>query len=135
MDELVAWYRQQLDEAEKVAKAAERKAGMDWRRTGDGLYNESDPGRMPGPFLFDESTGEEVLDHIARHDPAAVLADIAAKRAVLLLCEAALVNASATSPSSFVRGQGDGYQEAMTEAVRYLARAYRHRPGWRQEWE
>lgn len=55
-------------------------------------------------------------------DPKTVLADIEAKRAVLDLLD-------------LTAGPHDPATGVLREAIRTLARAYRHRPGWRAEWE
>lgn len=132
MDELVAWYRQQLDDDERAAKAAGRRrwtsdTQITTTRDDAGVWvlgEDGDPVAV-ARHAFDES-GESVSPHdtgghIARHDPAAVLADVEAKRAVLELCVT-------ETPDT-------GGRPLALRTVRLLARAYRHRPGWKTEWE
>lgn len=76
----------QLDEREAAAKRAIKAAdGEIWRVSDSGLYPEDNPSQHPGPFLADVYgfTDPGYGDHIARHDPAWALRDIAAKRATL----------------------------------------------------
>lgn len=84
---LVEFLRARLDEDEQVARAAADRTGEQWRASAPGLYNESDPSNHPGPF----ATGawgdleDDVAEHIARHDPARVLAEVAVKRRIVEL--------------------------------------------------
>lgn len=142
MDNLVVWLRQQLEDDEKTAKAVRR---LNWQsdnrimadRDGAGVWVLGDDG---DPVLIAQFATAEDGDGIdprtiaafsARHDPAAVLADVEAKRAVLDEYESAVrfyaENASPMTPDVETRGLGT--------AIQMLARAYRHRPGWKQEWE
>ncbi|WP_435112373.1 DUF6221 family protein [Nocardiopsis synnemataformans] len=134
MDDLIAWLRQQLDDDERAARAVPVNEHCVPPAHWSVSTYDPDKGRVVMGTADDFALPTpEHAQYVARFDPAAVLADIAAKRAVLLVCSASLVSTVPTS--SFVRGQDDGYREAMTEAVRYLASAYRHRPGWKNEWE
>jgi hypothetical protein len=58
--------------------------------------------------------------HIARWDPARVLAEVEAKRRILDM----------VVPGNYY----GGYGEAYLDAVRELAQPYAGRPGWREEW-
>lgn len=67
--------------------------------------------------------------HIARHDPARVLADVAAKRAIVARCEHAV--------KSFDRypNAGNGMAvHALTDVLRALAQVYSSHPDFRAEW-
>lgn len=70
--------------------------------------------------------------HIVRHDPARVLREVAAKRAILQR----YVRASEVPPSvaGYVRGQDSGYTEACLDALRDLASAWSDHPEYRTEW-
>jgi hypothetical protein len=75
--DLVAFLRERLDEDEAIARAAEGDPVFD----GTGIVIERNrargfPDRIAGLI-------SPVATHIARHDPARVLADIAAKRAIV----------------------------------------------------
>ena len=70
--------------------------------------------------------------HIARHDPARVLREVADKRRLIERYERAA--AVPESVSSFVRGQDDGYREACLDATRDAAAVHSGHPGYREEW-
>lgn len=104
-----AWLLGQVDEDERIAQAAPRR---DWTVY---LAGDSDTGEL---------TEQRVLDHVARHDPARVLAEVAAKRAILDLHD-----------------QGDKADEcAICFAVwpcgtlRALATVYADRDGYDERW-
>lgn len=90
-----------------------------------------------GPLLHLVIDGEEVTPQVARHlarfDPARVLRDVAAKRAVITRYERAA--ALPESTSGFVRGQDDGYQQACLDAVKDAAAVWSDHPEYRQEWK
>lgn len=70
--------------------------------------------------------------HIARHDPARVLREVAAKRAIMKR----YVRATEVPPSvaGYIRGQDSGYAEACLDALRDLATAWADHPDYRTEW-
>lgn len=68
-----------------------------------------------------------VAGHIARWDPAHVLAEVGAKRRILDEFEAA--DAAAEFPNL-----DGGRAEGLGRAVRLLALSYADRPGYREEW-
>jgi hypothetical protein len=131
--EFVAWLREQIDEDERVALAAawsSRRVGDNrptWQRSG--INSVEDAGG--GLVVHGDGTppSDSQADHIARHDPARVLAEVAAKRAILDLHE--------PYESERVGGQScwacnrDGWP---CETVRLLAQPFAGRPGWREEW-
>jgi hypothetical protein len=88
MSDLVAFYAARLDEDEATAKAAADP---------DPVWTQPDPERYPGKI--EDSVGVVVYDegcptsdqaaHIARHDPARVLREVEAKRAILANYDAA----------------------------------------------
>lgn len=93
MDELIAWLRQQLDEDERVARAATEGASGRWRRitngTGGGVSYDDGPDDWPvwstnGVVVYDEGfPTKPQAEHIARWDPARVLREVEAKRLIL----------------------------------------------------
>lgn len=107
VDELITWLRAQLDDDERVARAA-------W----------------PDCTPDDPRASDEDIRHIARWDPARVLAEVEAKRRILDLAPAAVMRALGTQDPDF----RDGYLDAHEEAVKLLAQPYAGRPGWREEW-
>lgn len=134
MDDLITWLRAQLDDDERIALAAADQfggqGGQHWAVNPERPEVVSAPtvghGRGVFAVVYPATTnwGEPVeLEHVARHDPARVLADIAAKRRILAAHEKWC----------------DGYCEAGFDAahmwsIKALASAYDARPGYREEW-
>jgi hypothetical protein len=105
VDELIAFVRAALDEDERVALACPDKT---WPQIGNGAGAE----------------------HIARWDPARVLAEVEAKRRIL--------DEHDPSPTTKTccptcRDYDEPIQ-APCPTVRLLAQPYADRPGWREEW-
>jgi hypothetical protein len=117
-DDLVMWLRAQLDNDERVARAAldpKHRGEWVWRkdsrttvRTGDGVPIE------PAP------AGVERGPHIARWHPARVLAEVDAKRRLL---DAAMLELA-----------DDPDDEAAAWTIQVLALPYADQPGWQEEW-
>lgn len=125
MDELVKWLTAQLDADEPAARHAYGsnwdtdhgdEAGIEWVITEDMHLCEGDAASM---------------QHIARHDPAAVLADIASKRGIIASCTAVLaeLNDERRSDRDYY-GAGD----LADKTLRLLALRYAGRDGYREEW-
>ncbi|WP_422744313.1 DUF6221 family protein [Micromonospora sp. WMMD754] len=101
VDDLVTWMRQQLDDDERAARA--------WLPLGN-------------PAAADR-------EHIARHDPARVLAEVDAKRRVIDVLRGFEPNDEwSTQPDMGLR------QNNAAGALRALALPYADRPGYRDEW-
>lgn len=82
---LIWWLRRQLDEAEQLATNGRALSGERWTAL------EITPRHVTWEVMgvsrkVAEMSGWEAR-HIARHDPASVLADVAAKRRTVDLCE------------------------------------------------
>lgn len=142
MTELADWLRQQLDEDERVAREA--SAGP-WR------YDPTKHHREPGTVRFSEgvftgpagqdatcvaTTGETDdpqsmadAEHIARWDPARVLAEIEAKRRILDDRDEAVAHAARDFDMVL-----EGNADALNGVVRLLAQPYAGQPGWREDW-
>lgn len=131
MNELVRWLGEQLDEDERIARAAghEHVAPAPWRGeswddavlNGDGLVDAKGDG-------IAVVKGERVRDHLVRHDPARVLREIDAKRRIL--AEHAL-NGWVCSTCD----DGEVPPQAFPcPTLRLLALPYADRPGYRAEW-
>lgn len=138
-DDLVTWLRTQLDDDAAVANSATSGPWNNDDRLArdavfapaiDGFIVDCDYGRM-GPFAIHNAT------HIARWDPARVLAEVEAKRKILDL--------HAHYPVSFGEGFGCGIcawdgrlgelaNEQWCATVRLLALPFASRPGYREEW-
>lgn len=94
MDELVQFLRARLDEDERIAKAAtpgpwlvNDESFIETIYARDGHTAVVAGGRWGGEAPVFES--DEDATHIARHDPARVLAEVEAKRRLLLWAESA----------------------------------------------
>lgn len=122
VDELIAFVRQQLDEDERVARAAVELA---WASGGSGQWSTDSSGiidsavEVAPQVLVDEGVPtSEQIEHITRWDPARVLAEVEAKRRIL-------------DAASDLQEREGRYAE---DFVRALAQPYAGQPGWREEW-
>lgn len=80
MTGLVEFLTARLDEDERIARAATERAP--WSHNADDYWMIT--GTDGDVVVYDESAPTDAeAAHIARHDPARVLADVAAKRAIL----------------------------------------------------
>lgn len=68
----------------------------------------------------------------ARHDPARVLREVEAKRAMIARYERAA--ALPASVVSFTHGQDDGYAQACLDAIRDAVAIWSDHPDYRQGW-
>jgi Family of unknown function (DUF6221) len=123
MSELVEWYRAQLAEDARVAQAAIEPDQMHpW---GDRALERLTPEQWPDEVrgLLGGTWGE----HCARQDPARVLREVAAKRAIV------------DRYGEFDEDSGDDcescWAQGLGEAVQHLASVYADRPGYREEWK
>ncbi|MBT2385616.1 DUF6221 family protein [Streptomyces sp. ISL-11] len=134
---LVAFLRARLDEDEQTARAAQpapwvrhdHVAGVhandatDERPYGSAV---ADCRRVPGGY------GVTNAEHIVRHQPARVLADVAARRAVLDLYEEP--EASDALPDSVNRFTSSIQRHVIGEVLPHLALPYADHPDYREEW-
>lgn len=133
MDDLVTWLRAQLDEDERVARSA-TSAPWTAKRADRSVYAQETSVVMGGhdggwyvvPCDMESGEGAESGDaqHIARWDPARVLAEVEAKRRILGLW---------SDGADFPDFSG-GYQAAAEDAISAMAQPYAGREGWREEW-
>jgi hypothetical protein len=105
-NEIVRWLTGVLDEVERTARAA---PGCHWLDSDEWVITED-------AHIFGEGDPAAVV-HIAMHDPAAVLADVAVKRELL---------------ASIEHGIAD--EGLAQHQLRLLASAYASWPGHREEW-
>jgi hypothetical protein len=117
--DLANWLTAVWDEEERLAK----KAGGDRWIIDGSIVHENRPHEDVVDWVYDEAD-----EHIAYHDPASVLARIAADRKILA---AWLYLAEGTGPLS---DELAGQLKAYGWAVQYIAEAHRDRPGFRSEW-
>ncbi|MFF7550912.1 DUF6221 family protein [Streptomyces canus] len=149
MDELVRWLGEQLDEDERIARAAISVVGdvpgaANWR-FGNAFTDEGGtywqittrtpdiegfgPVELVGSGMSGGGAHEpEIARHAVEHDPARVLAEIDAKRQLLT------AYAHAADRDVNEVEYAHGYANALGEAVRLLALPYASRPGYREEW-
>lgn len=147
MDDLVAWLRAQLDEDERVALAwpEDRRS---WKSVGDRHLRYAS-GSGEAAIAVDVSGRQfewweqiwvrratpDQGEHIVRHDPARVLADVAAKRAIVDEHEAQYPDTSyAYCRVCHVYDLVHDAMPAPCRTLRLLATAYAGQPGWRAEW-
>jgi hypothetical protein len=120
MSDLVEFLRERLDEDDEAALDMHAR---DWTLTGRDI--------MTAGFVIAEASSDFTAHHIARHDPARVLREVAAKRAIL-------------AGHSTVTGwnwpdQSDGsvqmdYVEALRRTLRHLAAVYSDHPDYDEAW-
>lgn len=133
MDDLVTWLKAQLDDDERVARAAAGGRPV-WTLDAapDGTWYVD-----PGPDA-DDIGGinlHEPAEHIARWDPKRVLAEIQAKRQLLDLHHVCCDSTWCTNKGCATCGSKDGGFNAWPcTTLRALAQPYASRDGWREEW-
>lgn len=162
MTDLTDWLRQQIDEDERVANAATPGPWRwgDWSSNFGTLEQERNTlERAPGYGEFPvirqrDDEADEVLRlldpleiagddypanaaHIARHDPARVLREVAAKRAIVedyLLVVANGAIEDATQPDEVRAAARDLIVKTLRVALLRLASVYADRPGYDESW-
>lgn len=131
-----------LDDDEAYARNAFRphgdegpKNGPEWREIWSGTVECGPGGEHIATF------DSQLSRHIERHDPARVLREVAAKRAILKQYQAALTaNQIGTRPggihsiSSRIRAEDEAALDVLSRAVAHLAAAYADHPDYREEW-
>ena len=158
-DELVRWLREQLDEDERIAKAAASVApvlGAENWRSREGMPEEgfrywcittTPPDHtvttveLAGSGRSGGGVHEEaVAQHIAAHDPARVLREIDVKRRVLEIHR--VIGGWEDEDGQDIGlgcnecGHSAEYSDrgGWCDTVRLLALPYADRPGYREEW-
>jgi hypothetical protein len=152
MNDLIAWLHAQLDEDERIAHEATPGSWIDQGQNPDG-QNFVGNDRL----LIDvESHDDHDIDltrqcadaaHVARHNPERVLAEVAAKRAVLdcwrnwrvqyeVMADMRARSLSPTKPApTDSENRAMDYSDALWMAVERLAASYADQPGYRDEWK
>ena len=137
MDDLVRWLAEQLDEDERIARAATSGPWtLDDESYPETVYSAAKVdvvagGRWGGEASVFESTAD--AQHIVRHDPARVLREIDAKRKLLALHEPGETEYVDGDVCMVCSERGEGpYYPCVT--LRLLALPYADRPGYRDEW-
>jgi Family of unknown function (DUF6221) len=140
---LAGFLAARLDEDEAVARATSRPAWREWYVEpwydggfqADGRTMRADVGGMRGGGLF---TGQGALDtvladHIARHDPARVLREVEAKRAILARYEDCLIRMEDPEyPNAVARDQAREYEDFVLPD---LASAWAGHPDYDEAWK
>jgi hypothetical protein len=120
MDELIAFLRAQLDEDEQVA----RYSGEPRRWSVGECVSADEPGETEWEittedgFVHTRTRGNMRANHIVRHDPARMLAEVDAKRRTLIRCEEEML-------SGIPR-----LVHFCEQTLREMARPYAERPGY-----
>lgn len=143
-EDLVAFLRARLDEDEQAACAAALQVAERAVAPAYAAEHVESGGKWSvHPWLFggrvEASVGPGAArveiatlanEHIARHDPARVLTEVAAKRALVDdYAEVAELDTEDAEPE-FAYGRAAG----LGIAVRLIAAAYADRPGYKAEW-
>jgi hypothetical protein len=133
MTDLVAWLRAQLDDDERVARAATPGPWETYVAAHDVVVQNARRDRLIyETSLDDQREQQQAADgvFVAANSPDRILAEVAAKRAILAEYDAARVNLD-RHPTDLA---GKGWLLATVRARRLLAAPYADRPGYRQEW-
>jgi hypothetical protein len=146
-DDLIEFLNARLDEAETVAMAATGTAWA-WEATGDkdnswavGHVEDEDGRPLSGEIehgqgiVIDgvcESINGHIpdADHIARHDPARALREVAAKRAMLSM----FLDAFGNRLNMAIYGAVGGFTMNGDWVLRQMAAVYSDHPDYRKEW-
>lgn len=127
MDDLVQWLRAQLDEDERIARAA---GGASWEElpVSGWVHTSALPDTEWQPPGYDHHVASAPLPvdqaHAVEHDPARVLREIDAARVLL------------TQYDALKSGMPDDMTGvfALETAIRAKASVYTDRSGYREEW-
>lgn len=134
-DDIAAWLTAIWDEDARIAKAAAAQhPGPEW------ILSEDVVGAAHGGYVacgpYGGDVGEEIGSHIVAHDPASVLARIAADREILTehtrnagRCDTCITDVWVEYGDSVV-----GHHESYCPTVRYLAVPHASRPGYQEAW-
>jgi hypothetical protein len=135
--ELVDFLRARLAEDERVARAVPADLGHSWSDPGPWVMAGSGGGReaevAKAADALEMPLAEAVAHHIARHDPARVLAEVEAKRRIL-------DDVLPTMQADELRIAGewgvgsDPVREASDDLLSLLALPYADHPDYRDEW-
>jgi Ser-tRNA(Ala) deacylase AlaX len=121
VNELLDFLRAQLDEDEQIAREGIPFGTGQWQAEDSGLIRDSEGGCV---VHDDGEQDRATAEHIARHDPARVLAEVDAKRRILDRWEAS--QDDNLPPEALI---------ALDEVVKVLALPHADRPGYRESWK
>ena len=112
--EVVDFIRRQLDADERSAMIAAGPIGYNWQADGGSVFAEH-----PTDEIVDYAG--QAAEHIAVHDPARVLRQVAAMRAIVDACE-------------YTLDYEDYGWPLARDVLRHLATIYADRDGYQPEW-
>lgn len=132
MDDLTAFITARLDEDEAMANAVANAAARSvWTSSGAHVFAAAKPGRPEVPITGYLPDG--MADHIARHDPARVLREVAARRRTLER------HRNCGHGVGYCDDGGHGWYDdargALCNEKLDLAAAWSDHPDYREEWK
>ena len=130
MSDLVQFLLNRIAEDETAARAA---SGDRWDRLREGAPKFRKVVAW-GLTPIGAMNAQQDADHIARHDPARVLAECEAKRRIVAQYQGATL-ARDNNQGTIARLLGDTIVETLTELLPLLALPYADHPDYRQEWK
>ena len=126
MDDLSRWLGEQLDEDERIARAA---TPGPWEQAPERVGFLASAEYWYVVDCSGTATARENAEHVAEWDPARVLREIDAKRQ-LIADYVESEQALSSAPDMWDVGRVEG----LRIALRLLALPYADRPGYREEW-
>jgi hypothetical protein len=137
--DLAAWLTEIWDEEERLAKAAaEQYPGQEWNMGADDVVG-AERGGYVACGAYGGGISEEIGAHIVAHDPASVLARVAADRKILELHmpSSELCFWTNMSPETHEDYGRDCFPDGtfVCETLRLLAWPYADRADYREEWK
>lgn len=146
MGELAEWLGQQLDEDERAARRMEEHFPSPWELSDRGWMAHAvadgpafrEVVRLEQWHGMPEDVGlGQLIEHVARHDPARVLREVDAKRQILGLHTPFRVDGD-PGPGCNTCSWRDDMEDLQViwpcSTLRLLALPYAGRPGYRDEW-
>jgi hypothetical protein len=119
--ELIEWLREQLDADERIALAVEAKRPGPWEVDGVAIISATRKAEKGWDYdVFNDIWNDEAAALVVAWDPARVLAEVKAKRAILDGYEASY-------------RQSDDYP-GWEGAMYAIAQVFTGREGWQPEW-
>jgi hypothetical protein len=134
---LAEWFLTQLDEDERVTRAAPRGP---WSMDGAGSIVDVDGARVicsvGGTLDGRVSRWPEgpAAEHVLSHDPERVLREIEAKRQIVRAYEDAVTTFGSTELGTVPHDLMTGAVNSLRRTVQLLALSYADRPGFKEEW-
>ncbi len=130
MSDIAAFIAARLDEDEAIANRAARKRRGPWRVLGDAARALVHGNRGPDLPVAD-TPGLMIADHIARHDPARALREVAALRDIVDAYQECLkIQAGFKEVSS-----EEARRDALEMCCRQIAAIWADHPGYDETWK